>query len=44
MLKMGESNIADELEKIGTAYSMDKIAIIINEESVHFECMDERKN
>ena len=42
MLKMSESDIVDELEKIAAVYSTDKIIITINGEGVHFECMDER--
>lgn len=42
MLKMSESNIAGELEKIAKAHSTDNITITTDEEQVHFECMDER--
>lgn len=42
VLKMSESDIAGELEKIAAAYSTDKVTIKTGEEQVHFECMDER--
>lgn len=42
MLKMSESDIAVELEKIAEAHSTDNITITTDEEQVHFECMDER--
>lgn len=42
VLKMSESDIAGELEKIAAAYSTDKVTIKTGEEQMHFECMDER--
>ncbi len=42
ILKMGESDIVGELEKIAAAYSTDNVTITTNKEQVHFECMDER--
>ncbi len=43
ILKMSESDIVKELEKIAAAYSTDHVTITIDEEQVHFECMDERQ-
>lgn len=42
ILKMSESDIVGELEKIAAAYSTDNVIITTNEEQVHFERMDER--
>lgn len=42
LLKMSESDIVRELEKIAAAYSTDSLTITIHEEPVHFERMDER--
>jgi len=42
LLKMSESDIVRELEKIAAEYSTDNIVITTNEGQVHFECMDER--
>lgn len=42
ILKMSESDIVKELEKIAAAYSTDNVTITTTEEQVHFECMDER--
>lgn len=42
MLKMEESDIVAELQRIAAVYSTDNITIMINAEQVHFERMDER--
>lgn len=42
ILKMSESDIIKELEKIAETYSTDNVIITINSEQIHFECMDER--
>lgn len=43
ILKMSESDIVQELEKMVAKYSTDHVTITINEEQVHFERMDERQ-
>ncbi len=42
LLKMGESDIVQELEKIAAKYSTSNVIITIGNEQVHFERMDER--
>lgn len=42
VLKMSESDIVRELEKIAAAHSADQVTITTDEEQVHFERMDER--
>ena len=42
MLKMSESDIVNELEKIADVYSTDNIIITTCKEQIHFESMDER--
>lgn len=43
ILKMKESDIVAELQKIASLYSTDNIKVTLHEEQVHFERMDERK-
>ncbi len=43
LLKMSESDIVWELEKIAAEYSTSNVIIKIGNEQVHFECMDERQ-
>ncbi len=43
LLKMGESDIVQELENMAETYSTDHVAITIDKERIHFECMDERQ-
>lgn len=42
LLKMSESDIVEEFEKLAALCSNDGVTITINEEQVQFECMDER--
>lgn len=44
ILKMSESDIVQELEKMAAKYSTDHVTITIHEEQVHFERMDERQS
>lgn len=43
MLKMSESDVVKELEKIAARYRTDRTAITVNDKQVQFECMDERE-
>lgn len=43
ILKMSESDIAQELEQLAAKYSTDHITISTDEQQVHFERMDERQ-
>ena len=42
LLKTDESGITKELKTIAAAHTDENIAIMINEEQVHFERVDER--
>ncbi len=42
LLKMSESDIVQELEKIAAEYSTSNVILTIDDEQVHFERMDER--
>lgn len=42
LLKMNESDVVEELEKLAALCSNDGVTITIDEEQVQFECMDER--
>lgn len=44
ILKMSESDIIQELEKMAAKYSTDHITITTDEEQVHFERIDERQH
>jgi len=43
VLKMSEKDILAELEKDAATYSTEHVAITIDKECIHFECMDERQ-
>ncbi len=43
LLKMSESDIVQEFENMAETYSTDHVAITIDKECIHFECMDERQ-